>query len=265
MSLFNRKVLQIGVVANLTLLQKYCILNIGNTLPWKKSGQYVVNIWGGFDCRRHPETDCNFVHITVCANLHILCICISAYYACVQILHIAICEALMIANGENWTIVSDNKSWRSDNLNSKLSKFKFWILKSNKIQIWTKIGFKRVYVKDTKPDWHILLIFKRGGWARNWGGLTAVFWYQSERERELQNDARVVFVWGWLALQFNQDLIGGYFGRLSLSLSKLRSWDRTWNVNFLNGSVIISSWRASTESSHLISFFFHSASYLHIL
>ena len=36
MSLFNRKVLQIGVVANLTLLQKYCILNIGNTLAWKK-------------------------------------------------------------------------------------------------------------------------------------------------------------------------------------------------------------------------------------
>ena len=35
MSLFNRKVLQIGVVANLTLLQKYCILNIGNTLVAK--------------------------------------------------------------------------------------------------------------------------------------------------------------------------------------------------------------------------------------
>ena len=34
MSLFDRKVLQIGV-ANITLLQKYCILNIGNTLAWK--------------------------------------------------------------------------------------------------------------------------------------------------------------------------------------------------------------------------------------
>ena len=44
MSLFNRKVLQIGVVANLTLLQKYCILNVGNTLV-EKSGQYVVNVW----------------------------------------------------------------------------------------------------------------------------------------------------------------------------------------------------------------------------
>ena len=42
MSLFNRKVLQIGVVANLTLLQKYCILNIGNRLG--KSGQCVVNV-----------------------------------------------------------------------------------------------------------------------------------------------------------------------------------------------------------------------------
>ena len=155
MSLFNRKVLQIGVVANLTLLQKYCILNIGNTLV-AKSGDNMLSMfeailtadmassWLQFECILQYARICKFyayawqydmltsisanvMHIHIC----ILCMCANCAYCNMR----GIDE---IANGENWTMsvtTKAGKKWQLLNSN----KLKFWILKSNKIQIWIKI------------------------------------------------------------------------------------------------------------------------------
>ena len=250
MSLFNRKVLQIGV-ANLTLLQKYCILNIGNTLVGKKwtiCCQYLRRLW--LQTASSWLQFCTYYSMRKSAylmHMHICILCMCANFAYCNMWGIDDCKRREL----------DNCQWQQ-----KLKKWQFEF-KVVQIQIlnfkvkWNSNSYQdldsNVNIKDTKPDWH-LLIFKRG--VERQTGVVWLMWSSDTREweRELQNDARVVFAWGWLALEVNQDLIGEYFGRLSLSLSKLRSWDRTWNVNFLNGSVIISSWRARTESSHLISF-----------
>jgi len=139
MSLFNRKVLQIGVVANLTLLQKYCILNIGNRLG--KSGQCVVNVLRR-DWLQRASSSLQFVskYYNIrkfyafsyeLYDTHICILCMCANYAYCNMRGIDDCKRRELDN------VSDNKSWRSDNLNS--NRFKYWILKSNRIQIWIKI------------------------------------------------------------------------------------------------------------------------------
>ena len=121
MSLFNRKVLQIGVVANLTLLQKYCILNIGNRLG--KSGQCVVNVLRR-DWLQRASSSSQFVskYYNIrkfyafsyeLYDTHICILCMSANYAYCNMRGIDDCKRRELDN------VSDNKSWRSDNLNSK--------------------------------------------------------------------------------------------------------------------------------------------------
>jgi hypothetical protein len=141
MSLFNRKVLQIGVVANLTLLQKYCILNIVNTLAWKNVVNMLSMLEAALTADRiqlvaicvHITISANFMHIHMncMIDIHICILCKCANYAYCNMRGIDDCKQRELDN------VGDNKSWRSDNLNS--NRFKFWILKSNKIQIWIKI------------------------------------------------------------------------------------------------------------------------------